>query len=131
MREIRFRGIAESTHKMVYGNILSFDEEIHQVFLSHIKCGYRDTLWKEIVNGTLQQFTGQRDKKGREIYEGDLFDLGDFKAYVVFETETTSFCLRKHGVKDPHWRLPLETSFCINYEVIGYDYLGKTVLYNI
>jgi len=66
---------------------------------------------------TVCQFTGLYDSKGREIYDGDLFRLGEYIIKVVYETENASFALRM--INDDLWRLPLDKTFCRDYEVIG------------
>lgn len=65
MREIKFRAWDKNAKKMYYGKEEFFDDMI----------GFRFEHWdintnrKDII---LMQYTGIKDKKGKEIYEGDI-----------------------------------------------------------
>lgn len=70
MREIKFRVWSRSQGYMDLPTSISIDDSGH---VDHVYCYGDDYADGDFV---LMQFTGLKDKNGREIYEDDVVDIG-------------------------------------------------------
>lgn len=89
-REIKFR--AWHKEKKIIGEVLGIDILHKEIFFSNedVDC-YEHTDFKDIK---LMQYTGLKDMRGKEIYEGDIITLHNSKYKVIFNTEGARFALR-------------------------------------
>ena len=81
MRPIKFRAWDKKANRMVFGCcnlVLSLDGYLQFEYGGHIK----DINVND--NYELMQFTGLKDKNGKEIYEGDIIRYMDGKNMEVF-----------------------------------------------
>lgn len=71
MREIKFRGKRLDNGEWIYGSLLVShfkDDKKERYFITQFSGNY--TFEHEVDPATVGQFTGLKDKSGREIWEG-------------------------------------------------------------
>ena len=108
MREIKFRAWDRILKKMTYGVSMKLREHEYINILDMF------TILNQRYD--FMQYTGLKDKNGKEIYERDILTSAFSKRIVIFDENTCSFMLKDIGLRNELFSLTNEK--CKNLEII-------------
>ena len=96
MREIKFR--AWHKGKKIMGKVLGIDILHKEIFFSNGDVDYCEISNFKYIE--LMQYTGLKDKNGKEIYEGDIIKFLNNIFEVIWCNEKASFMLKNKEYKE-------------------------------
>lgn len=118
MRQILFRGYNLKNKKWVYGYYV-VNRGVHLI----VEDGIANPLntWEDyaVDPGTAGQYTGLKDKNGKEIYEGDILQSIGTDIFVEVIYNAPQFCYRDNDFGYKFLNYPE------NFKVIGNIYENK------
>ena len=95
-RDIVFRGKSKSTGEWVEGSLIGNDVIVGKIveFEEDYFC---TEFWYKVDPETVGQFTGMTDKKGKKLFEGDIYSMGEKNILYVVIFDKSQFIGKQVG----------------------------------
>jgi len=123
MREIKFRAWDHQNNSMFYPHEIYFDEGLKNIRALDTMANYTENGRPRFV---LMQYTGLKDRNGKEIYEGDLLSWGEYLLVCKWEQGDCRYSL--YNTKNNIWVEYLDEYITHEIRVIGSVYENPELL---
>ena len=110
-REILFRGKRVNTGEWVEGSLIGNDVIVGKIveFEEDYFC---TEFWYKVDPETVGQFTGMTDKKGKKLFEGDVYSMGEKNILYVVIFDKSQFIGKQVGNRSlaglEYWKSDIE-----------------------
>lgn len=129
MREIKFRGKRIDNGEWIYGDLWQCKYSDGRIKITISEQTPNALCNIEVIAETVGQYTGLKDKYGKEIYEGDIVKAEESKIVCeVIYTEGAMFMLRWNDTKWGNQEYHHYGLGAFTLEVIGNIYEDKHLL---
>ena len=124
MREIKFRAWLKEERKMV--NVETLFIGINRLCFGNSKT--EDLFFRDFEEVELMQYTGLKDKNGKEIYEGDILFFRDENMKYIVVWQDTAFIIKSIEIRKYLEKMCWldDTEICC--EIVGNIYENKKLL---
>ena len=124
MREIKFRAWLKEEKKMV--NVETLFIGINRLCFGNSKT--EDLFFRDFEEVELMQYTGLKDKNGKEIYEGDILFFRDENMKYIVVWQDTAFIIKSIEIRKYLEKMCWldDTEICC--EIVGNIYENKNLL---
>ena len=110
-REILFRGKRVDAGEWVEGSLIGNDVIVGKIveFEEDYFC---TEFWYKVNPETVGQFTGMTDKKGKKLFEGDVYSMGEKNILYVVIFDKSQFIGKQVGNRSlaglEYWKSDIE-----------------------
>ena len=133
MREIKFRGFTTDCidNEWVYGDLIHYDTDETYIIPQNNRYWDISDYENRVDETTVGQFTGLKDKNGKEIYEGDILkykrnDISEENFKLYWNEKMSAFYLQ--NILWPDDDIAVKYYRIENFEIIGNIFENKELL---